>query len=588
MAKQGYTLGGEALDQIAESIAITQGLRRQSVPLSVVPDPDDFTEHYPISRFQIDTHMGVSGMVWDVTGPFGAGQGEFGSGLNPSGSGMSSGLVAGRVWAYDPLTSGGGTHADVLELTGVPIPHDSTHYLYCDILNSGSGAGLFACIRYSSGQFPASTQISGTDVWLRYPLGVAVFSGGDLWCREYQSTDIVVPVPQPIDDSRSFRIDVRSVSGLFQYRVGPGYVVTPEGEYATVSGLDWTGISGDLDVFLNLSLDNGSLSGTLSPVSGTLGFADVPASLVYNVGSVLTLNSGKAVQVVQDLNSDVDLTGSIVPAWPPNYYSGSNQLLTHSPGNAPEWAEVPAGYSGSGSLDPWEYEWEFSNLTGALSGRLVSRSLKLRDGTLGFETDEPDPSGWVELMPSGASGDHPVSGVDSGTYGKPRRVFFSGTKLYQQQGAQHLELNSGKEVSFAAESWIDVSGGGSGTTEEILDLSGYQSGFDLGLGLKWVSGVPPKDALEVDPGFGLGFDSGGTLIVNAGQGLTDESGAVAVNLDVSTEIDLVPQLQISGGYLQVRMKKMKFQFLSGAIQPVASSNYGDWTNGPVVSGFVCP
>jgi hypothetical protein len=55
----------------------------------------------------------------------------------------------------------------------------------------------------------------------------------------------------------------------------------------------------------------------------------------------------------------------------------------------------------------------------------------------------------------------------------------------------------------------------------------------------------------------------------------------------ATQIDLEPQLQISGGYLQIRMKKVYATRTDGEIAIVAG-DYGGWNNGPAVGTYSCP
>jgi hypothetical protein len=80
--------------------------------------------------------------------------------------------------------------------------------------------------------------------------------------------------------------------------------------------------------------------------------------------------------------------------------------------------------------------------------------------------------------------------------------------------------------------------------------------------------------------YALEWSSNGQLQITA------PSGASTITLfamDLSTEIDIAPESRISGGYLQTRCKKIKL-VATGSGYPTfalaASSNYGDWVNGP--------
>ena len=76
------------------------------------------------------------------------------------------------------------------------------------------------------------------------------------------------------------------------------------------------------------------------------------------------------------------------------------------------------------------------------------------------------------------------------------------------------------------------------------------------------------------------FNSAGQLIPS----LNNPGSTTAIlEIDTTTEIDLAPQSQLSGGYLQTRCKKIKFYVTSDTVpvlQLAASSNYGDWVSGP--------
>ena len=64
------------------------------------------------------------------------------------------------------------------------------------------------------------------------------------------------------------------------------------------------------------------------------------------------------------------------------------------------------------------------------------------------------------------------------------------------------------------------------------------------------------------------------------------SWASGLQFDLSTEVDLAPESQITtGGYLQTRCKKIKLVLTTDSpakLQLAASSNYGSWVNGPTV------
>jgi hypothetical protein len=70
-----------------------------------------------------------------------------------------------------------------------------------------------------------------------------------------------------------------------------------------------------------------------------------------------------------------------------------------------------------------------------------------------------------------------------------------------------------------------------------------------------------------------------------------DSGAttttIPLRFDCTSEIDLAPENRVSGGYLQTRCKKVMLA-VSGTTPPKlylkASSNYGAWANGAIVSG----
>jgi hypothetical protein len=48
----------------------------------------------------------------------------------------------------------------------------------------------------------------------------------------------------------------------------------------------------------------------------------------------------------------------------------------------------------------------------------------------------------------------------------------------------------------------------------------------------------------------------------------------------TAEVDLAPEIRLNGGYIQTRCKKVRLDVVSGKLILVASSNYGDWVNGP--------
>ena len=79
---------------------------------------------------------------------------------------------------------------------------------------------------------------------------------------------------------------------------------------------------------------------------------------------------------------------------------------------------------------------------------------------------------------------------------------------------------------------------------------------------------------------GLTFDSAGKLQPQTTEPTNDST---LFQIDTTTEIDLSPQFQFSGGHGQTRCKKIMLEISSDTVPIVrlkASANYGGWTDGP--------
>jgi hypothetical protein len=116
-----------------------------------------------------------------------------------------------------------------------------------------------------------------------------------------------------------------------------GRIILPDGTTQDVAKCDWTTFTATTQLYLKLSINEGTCTPTFETSAPTVAAKADPAILAFRLGSIL-VTAGVPDQPIQSLNADVSLCTAIVPAWYASYATGSKQVLEHLANAAPSWA----------------------------------------------------------------------------------------------------------------------------------------------------------------------------------------------------------------------------------------------------------
>lgn len=115
-----------------------------------------------------------------------------------------------------------------------------------------------------------------------------------------------------------------------------GKVVQPNGTPYAVNSSGWTGESSGVTVYLKLTVSGGGVSGSFVNTSGSGSYPYAsPAVLLYPLAEINF--SGGICSVSQRVNEDVNMFGTVIPAWYSGYNTARYQYFLHKNTAAPEW-----------------------------------------------------------------------------------------------------------------------------------------------------------------------------------------------------------------------------------------------------------
>jgi len=246
------------------------------------------------------------------------------------------------------------------------------------------------------------------------------------------------------------------------------------------------------------------------------------------------------------------LTGPYIELPLDTFYSASKQKWSGVSGPVLEWTlvEVPRL--------PVE-EFECDGLTGPGDGATGPIGLTGPTGPIGN-------TGWTG--PTGLTG--PSGAGLTGPTGLTGPQGLTGSGLTGPQGIQGL---TGPQGPGGADGDVGSTG---------------PDGLTGPTGLTGPQGLTGPEGLTGPTGL-TGAGLTGPVGLTGPTGLTGPQGLTGPLYTVDyTERDLAPQIQISGGIIQVRMLKVHLDIVAGTLLLLPSETYGAWSTGPAAEEFACP